>query len=75
MSNLSLKHYRYPIAALQGTINKVKVFAPFNGIISFIQLEAEKGALGRPKNGHGLSLSTTVDKNVVFLVIFILPES
>jgi len=65
-SNLSLKHYWYPIAVFQGTTDQVKVFAPFDGIVSIIQLEANKGALGRPKTGNGLGLSTSVDKNVVF---------
>ena len=66
VSNLSLKHYWYPIAAFQGTVDKVKVFAPFDGKVSMIQLEADKGSLGRPKNGNALGLSTEVDKNVVF---------
>lgn len=66
VSNLSLKHYWYPIASLQGTTDKVKVFAPFDGTVSVIQLEADKGGLGRPQNGNGLGLSTSIDKNVVF---------
>ena len=66
VSNLSLKHYWYPITSLQGTIDKVKVFAPFDGNVSVIQLESDKGGLGRPKNGNGLGISTAVDKNVIF---------
>ncbi len=66
VSNLSLKHYWYPIAALQGTVDKVKVFAPFDGKVSMIQLEADKGSLGRPKTGNALGLSTESDKNVIF---------
>lgn len=49
VSNLSLKHYWYPVAAFQGTLDKVKVFAPFNGTVSTIQLEADKKGLGRPE--------------------------
>ncbi|MBC7463513.1 MAG: hypothetical protein H7227_04540 [Actinobacteria bacterium] len=66
VTNLSLKHYWYPITTFQGTLDKVKVFAPFNGTVSTIQLEADKGGLGRPKNGNGLGLSTSEDKNVIF---------
>lgn len=66
VSNLSLKHYWYPVTAFQGTIDKVKVFAPFDGTVSTIQLEADKGGVGRPKNGNGLGLSTSVDRNVIF---------
>lgn len=66
VSNLSLKHYWYPVAAFQGTLDKVKIFSPFNGTVSTIQLEADKGGQGRPKNGNGLSLSTSIDKNVIF---------
>ncbi|MCX6535712.1 MAG: hypothetical protein NT119_04055 [Actinobacteria bacterium] len=69
-SNLSLKHYFYPIAQFQGTTDKVKdkvkVFAPFDGTVATIQLEANKGGMGRPKNGNGLGLSTPLDKNILF---------
>jgi len=64
-SNLSLKHYFYPIAQFQGTLDKVKVLAPFDGTVAFIQLEADKG-MGRPTNGNGLGLSTPLDKNILF---------
>ena len=63
VSNLSLKHYWYPIASLQGTTDKVKVFAPFDGTVSVIQLEADKGGLGRPQNGNGLGLSTSIESS------------
>ena len=65
-SNLSLKHYFYPITQFQGTTDKVKVFAPFDGTVATIQLEADKGGMGRPKNGNGLGLSTLIDKNILF---------
>ena len=66
MKNLSLKHYWFPISSLQGTTDKVKVFAPFDGTVATISLEANKGGLGRVKGGNGLGLSTSVDKNVFF---------
>lgn len=66
VKNVSLKHYWYPIASLQGTLDRVKVFAPFDGTVSVIQLEADKGGLGRPRNGNGLGLTTAVDPSVVF---------
>jgi hypothetical protein len=33
----SMKHYIYPIPEFQGTINKVKMFAPFDGTVAMIQ--------------------------------------
>jgi len=64
-TNRSLKHYFYPIAQFQGTLDKVKMFAPFDGTISSIALEANKVG-GRPMTGNGIGLSTPLDKNVSF---------
>ncbi len=66
VSNASLKHYFFPILELQGTTDKVKVFAPFDGKVDTIFLEADKKGQGRPKNGNGLGLSTPIDQNVLF---------
>lgn len=64
-TNTSLKHYFYPIAQFQGTLDKVKLFAPFDGTVAKINLEAEKVG-GRPDNGNGISFSTPIDKAVLF---------
>src|SRR3989338_5740882 len=34
----SMKHYIYPVQEFQGTTNKVKMFAPFDGTINSIQI-------------------------------------
>ena len=64
----SMKHYIFPSPAFQGTINKVKMFAPFDGAISKIVFEKDEiGKPGkRPNTGNGISLSTPVDKYVLF---------
>lgn len=64
-TNRSLKHYFYPIAQFQGTLDKVKMFAPFDGTVASINLEANKVG-GRPMNGNGIGLSTPLDKAVLF---------
>jgi len=65
-TNRSLKHYFYPIAQLQGTLDKVKMFAPFDGTVSSINLETNKVG-GRPMTGNGIGLSTPLDKSVSFV--------
>ena len=64
----SMKHYVFPIPAFQGTIDKVKMFAPFDGAISKIVFERDEiGKVGkRPLTGNGITFSTPVDKNVLF---------
>ena len=64
-TNRSLKHYFYPVPEFQGTLDKVKVFAPFDGTVASINLEANKVG-GRPKNGNGIGLSTPLDRGVIF---------
>lgn len=64
-TNRSLKHYFYPVAQFQGTLDKVKLFAPFDGTVASINLEAAKVG-GRPMNGNGIGLSTLIDKAVLF---------
>ncbi|MCX6430891.1 MAG: hypothetical protein NTX12_08075 [Actinobacteria bacterium] len=64
-TNRSLKHYLYPVSQFQGTIDKVKVFAPFDGAVAKINLEADKIG-GRPMNGNGIGFSTPLDKGVMF---------
>lgn len=64
-TNRSLKHYFFPTAQFQGTLDKVKVFAPFDGTVASINLEANKVG-GRPMNGNGIGLSTPLDKAVLF---------
>ena len=64
-TNRSMKHYLLPIAELQGTLDKVKAFAPFDGTV--VRLEMEKDTVGgRPHNGNGISFSTARDPNVQF---------
>ncbi|MCR4307009.1 MAG: hypothetical protein NUV80_00405 [Candidatus Berkelbacteria bacterium] len=64
----SMKHYIYPVSAFQGTLDKVKMFAPFDGTVSDVYLEADHiGEPGkRPKSGNGITLSTPIDPNVSF---------
>jgi len=66
--NRSMKHYIYPITEFQGTINKVKMFAPFDGEVSSIDWEKDQiGQPGkRPMTGNGIRFSTPVDKNAYF---------
>ncbi len=64
-TNRSLKHYFYPVAQFQGTLDKVKMYAPFDGTVASINLEANKVG-GRPMNGNGIGFSTPLDKAVVF---------
>lgn len=64
-TNRSLKHYFYPVAQFQGTLDKVKMYAPFDGTVASINLEANKVG-GRPMNGNGIGFSTSLDKAVVF---------
>lgn len=65
----SMKHYVYPVPAYQGTLDKVKMFAPFDGTVSKIDAESDQiGQPGkRPRTGNGITFSTLVDKNVGFL--------
>lgn len=67
-TNRSMKHYVYPIPAFQGTIDKVKMFAPFDGTVSNIELESDHaGEPGkRPQSGNGITFSTPADENVGF---------
>lgn len=58
----SMKHYFYPVPAFQGTLDKVKVFAPFDGTVTTIFLEKDK-VDGRPHNGNGITMSPDTDKN------------
>ncbi len=64
----SMKHYIYPVAQFQGTINKVKMLAPFDGTVSSIDLESDQiGQPGkRPQTGNGITFSTPADPNVGF---------
>lgn len=64
-TNRSLKHYFYPVAQFRGTLDKVKVFAPFDGTVASINLEANKVG-GRPMNGNGIGFSTPLDKAALF---------
>lgn len=67
-SNRTMKHYIFPTTAFQGTTDKVKMFAPFDGEVSKIDAESEQiGQPGkRPKTGNGIGFSTKADKNVFF---------
>lgn len=66
--NRSMKHYIFPISEFQGTIDKVKMFAPFDGKVSNIDAESDQiGKSGkRPKTGNSIRFSTPVDKNAYF---------
>ena len=61
----SMKHYFFPVPAFQGTTDKVKMFAPFDGAVTAISLEKDKVG-GRPHNGNGITLSPDLDKNAFF---------
>lgn len=61
----SMKHYFYPIPSYQGTLDKVRVFAPFDGTIT--ELALHDGLPGkRYKSGNGITISTSIDPNVRF---------
>lgn len=64
----SMKHYLYPNPEFQGTLDKVEMFAPFNGTVFAIQLESEEtfGTASRTHNGNSISFATPVDPNVIF---------
>lgn len=65
----SMKHYFHPVPAFQATLNKVKMFAPFNGTVAKMTLESDEiGKPGkRPYTGNGITFSTPLDKNVGFI--------
>lgn len=65
-SDRSMKHYIYPVQAFQGTIDKVKAFAPFDGTVSSIELEKDKVGK-RPQNGNTIKFKTPADTNVEFI--------
>jgi hypothetical protein len=67
-TNRSMKHYIYPVPEFQGTIDKVKMFAPFDGTVSKIDAETDQiGKPGkRPQTGNGITFSTPIDANVRF---------
>jgi len=64
----SMKHYIYPIETYQGTIDKVKMFAPFDGTVSSIDRESDAISKPgkRPMTGNGIAFTTDADKNVDF---------
>jgi len=66
-SDRSMEHYLYPIPEFQGTLDKVKVFAPFDGEVASIILEKDKPVPGRSHPGNSLMLSTPADPNVTFV--------
>lgn len=63
----SMKHYFLPIPELQGTLDKVKLFAPFDGTIINIDYEKDKIIPERPHNGGGLHFVSSVDPNAVIV--------
>lgn len=64
----SMKHYFYPVPEFQGTLDKVKVFAPFDGTITYIDYEKDKVVSGRTHNGGGLHISPSIDSNVTVVL-------
>lgn len=64
----SMKHYFYPLPAFQGTLDQVKVFAPFDGTIIGIDYEKDKVVPGRTHNGGGLHISPSADKNAAVVL-------
>jgi len=63
----SMKHYVLPILSLQGTLDKVKIYAPFDGTVANIYLEKDKqSTVTRAHTGDGIDLATPVDPNVLF---------
>jgi len=63
----SMKHYLYPVPEFRGTFDQVKVFAPFDGTVLWVMLEADKEVPGREHPGNGLALGTFIDENVQFV--------
>lgn len=63
----SMKHYFLPIPELQGTLDKVKLFAPFDGTIIKIDYEKDKIIPERPHNGGGLHFVSSIDPNAVIV--------
>ncbi|HOZ54283.1 MAG TPA: hypothetical protein PKY25_03040 [Bacilli bacterium] len=59
----SMKHYFLPIPELQGTLDKVKLYAPFDGTITKIDYEKDKVIPERPNNGGGLHFVSDIDPN------------
>ena len=64
----SMKHYNFPISKYQGTTDKVKMLAPFDGTVSAITFEKDEidKPGKRPKTGNSITFSTPVDKIVRF---------
>lgn len=65
-TNRSMKHYLLPVEKYQGTLDKVKMFAPFDGKVTSILLEKDNKN-GRLHTGNSITLSTPVDENVGFM--------
>jgi hypothetical protein len=61
----SMKHYFLPIPELQGSSDKVKLFAPFDGTIIKIDYESDKVIPERPNHGGGLHFVSSIDPNAV----------
>lgn len=61
----SMKHYFYPVPEFQGTIDAVKMFAPFDGTVVALDWEKDKVG-GRPQNGNGIHISTSADPSAMF---------
>lgn len=59
----SMKHYFYPVPLYQGTLDKVEMYAPFDGTVFSIDYERDKIG-GRPNNGNGITFTNSVDRNV-----------
>lgn len=59
----SMKHYFLPIPELQGTLDKVKLYAPYDGTIIYIDYEKDKVISERPHHGGGLHFVSSVDPN------------
>lgn len=56
----SMKNYFFPIPEFQGTVDKVRVFAPFDGAVAKIILENEK-IIYSPGLGHIIEFSNSID--------------
>lgn len=59
----SMKHYFLPIPDLQGTLDQVALYAPFDGEINKIDYEKDKVIPERPNNGGGLHFISEIDPN------------
>lgn len=64
-TNRSMKHYAYPVSQFQGTVDAVKLYAPFDGEVTRVVMDDSTPGK-RPRTGNAIAFGTPIDPNVEF---------